>query len=301
MDQRNPFYVWGEKAENLVGFKDELKFISSFLSNIESGRPSILLINGPPGSGKSLFLERLSLDATSRAFNVVFTQFHSASDTFELDSLKSSKKPLLVTIDDFDFSKKADYLLRQIASNQIPSVGFVVSSISPLNAPSAKSFSLEPFSSVEAHELILRSLKPTSIKMGEECITTLLDESGGNPKIFKLLCWFLFEKLKPSEKIITKGHYLAYSSAVLAFLSREFFGKLFATVSKKESLVLKCFSSSDVLSVNEISNSSKIPLGQVTSMVLRLQKKGLLIKVERGKYRIFARIFAKYVSSNSKP
>lgn len=300
MEQRNPFYVWGEKVENLVGFKDELKFIGPFLSNIEGENSGLLLINGPPGSGRSLFLERLWIDAQSRGFNVIFNQFYSNSDTFDLSSIKSAKKPLLVVIDDFDLSKNADKLLREISLTDHPGVGFVLSSLNSFSAPNSKSFTLEHLSSVEAHDLVSKSLKPTSIKMGEECITTLLEESSGNPKIFKLLCWFLFEKLKPSEKIITKGHYLAYSQAILSFLSREFFGKLFATVSKKESLILRCFASSDILSVNEISNSSKVPLREVTSMILRLQKKGFLIKVERGKYKIFARLFAKYVFSNSK-
>lgn len=301
MDQRNPFYIWGEKVENLVGFKEELKFVDSFLSNVDQGNQSLLLISGPPGSGKSLFFERLSSEANSRGFNVIFIQFYSGSDTFDFSTINSSKKPLLIIIDDFDLSKKSEYLVREISANSFASVGFAFSTLTPISAPKSKSFALEPLTSIEAHDLVLKSLKSTSIKMGEECISTLLDESGGNPKIFKLLCWFLFEKLKPSEKIITKGHYLAYSQAILAFLSREFFGKLLSVVSKKESLIIKCFSNSDVLSVNEISGLSKIPLSEVTSMVLRLQKKGLLIKVERGKYRIFARLFAKYVSSNSKP
>lgn len=303
MEQKNPFYLWGEKAD-LIGLKEELRFVDSFLSNVESGKKSVLSVTSLPGCGKSSFLEKIASVCESRAFVVSFVRFEFGESHFETISqflpisADRSSKPVIVILDDLDKAKNFRSLLVEIQNlSSSLKVGFIISSLVQLDFPGARSIHLSEFGSFESHELISNSLKSTSIKMGEECISTLLDESSGNPRLLKLIGYFLFEKLKPNEKIITKGHYLSLFPQILSFIAKEWFSRLLAGVSKKEALILRLFSNTSTLSVSQMASSLKIPLSQVTSMVIRLEKKGFLQKVERGKYKIFSKIFAKYLLS----
>ena len=97
---------------------------------------------------------------------------------------------------------------------------------------------LRPFSIEEAEELVKKTTGKTTPRLGSECVKTIFRESGGNPQLFKLACWYLYEKLKDKAKVITKGHYLAYLPAMISFLAAEVFERMYSEVPEGEREVL---------------------------------------------------------------
>jgi len=145
-------------------------------------------------------------------------------------------------------------------------------------------------------ELIETALAPRKLKMGDECLHAIIDDSQGHPFVLLTICWTIYDKIKENEKVISKGHYIAYLPTIMHNLARELFDDLYEETSQGERAVLRAFANGEA-SVSNIAAQLNKPLNTVTTLVLRLAKSGNLTKIARGRYKIFNRLYGKYVSS----
>jgi hypothetical protein len=202
-------------------------------------------------------------------------------------------------IDDFDNVRKNEEMLRHIANvaAERRNIGFVVTTTKRLRRlpENTQELELGPVEEYEFRDYIAKSLKKEP-KMGDECIKSVYDDSGGNPKLLKQVCWILYDRIKEGEKVITKAHYTANMRNIMSFLARDWFGRMYASASTQEKTVLKILARArKPLSVKESAKQLNKPMGPVATLLLRLDAKGQIIKVERGKYRIFSGLYAKYI------
>lgn len=203
------------------------------------------------------------------------------------DANKLSRKALKSLIDLFTklANKKIKYML-------------VLSSTGEIH--DAKDF-LRPVYVSEINEkdiknLIEKALNPSKLKIGEECLHAIIEDSQGHPLVLLTICWTIYDKIKENEKIISKGHYIAYLPTIMNNLSRELFDELYEQNSESEKDILKAFANTGgEANVSYIATLINKPLNNVTTLVLRLSESGNIKKVARGKYKLFNRLYGKYI------
>jgi len=206
---------------------------------------------------------------------------------------------ILFFIDDFDNVRKSEEMLRHVSNiaTEKRNIGFVFSTTGKFKRipENVQQMDLGPLEEYEFRDYLAKVMKKEP-KMGEECTKSVYRDSGGNPKLIKQVCWIIYDKLKEGEKVIAKAHYSANMRNIMSFLSRDWFGKLYASASAQEKTVLKVLARANKpLSVKETSRQLNKPMGPVATLLLRLEAKGHIVKIERGKYQVFSGLYAKFI------
>jgi hypothetical protein len=328
----NPFVPQGDDSGEIIGMKEELRILDGFLDQVGSGQSAMLLIHGIPGSGRSAFLRHLKKEAEKKGLFTVYTRIEDGEDIRDLAGrifgemsgpLARGKRPSdfsgliplicppegkksfgnLLILDDIDALKKAEdsiHLIERAARASGKRIGIVMSSSKQIQHKDLPVLELKPIQIQEAHEFVSRVLKDSHVKMGEECINAILLDSGGNPKLFRNVCRLVYDRLKENEKVISKAHYLAYLPAIMSLLSIEWFGRAYQETPRAERDILSAMAKNeDGMHVSDISRKVGRPMGQVTALIGRLLDSGQIVRIERGKYKIFSRLYARYVMQRS--
>jgi hypothetical protein len=206
-------------------------------------------------------------------------------------------------MDDIDGMKKADEALAEIPGIlktiwKRKALSFVVSATREfrIRADVVSNMVLKPFSEHDARELVEKALKEKKLKMGEECFRSIMADTYGNQKLFKSVCRYIFERLRDDEKVMTKGHYLAYLPYIMSMLSRESFGRMYQETPPAEREILLELAEEDKgMHVSDVAEGLGKPLGPVTALTKRLLDRGQIVRIERGKYRVFSKLYARYI------
>lgn len=332
----NPFAPWEESPKNIYGRKDESMIFKAFVNAASSKQPGLMVITGIPGLGKTSLMRYFKDVAEKNGLLAPFVKaekgesmevvvdklYHEiamgpgpvgekAPESFE-EIIKNTKIEskyfgVMFFIDDIDNMKKADEGIAQIIDGlksvwAKKNISFVVSSTKEFKIESdiLKTLLLTPFNEHDARELVEKALKEKKLKMGEECLHTVLSDTQGNQRLFKSVCRYIYDKLMDNEKRMTKGHYLAYLPYILSMLSREWFGRMYQeTPLAEREILLVLAKNEEGAHVSDIAKELDKSLGPVTALTKRLLDRGQIVKIGRGKYRIFSKLYGKYVIQRS--
>lgn len=214
-------------------------------------------------------------------------------------TLGRSFPAILFFIDDFDSVRKSGDILRHISNitAEKRKVGFVLSTTKRYRSvpENVEEMELGPLEEREFRDYISKILKKEP-KMGDECAKSIYGDSGGTPKLIKQVCWILYDRIKEGDKVITKAHYSANMRNIMSFLSRDWFGRLYSSASAQEKSILKILARANKpLSVKETARQVNRPMGPTATLLLRLEAKGHIVKVQRGKYKVFSGLYAKFI------
>jgi len=325
----NPFIPSVDENDEIIGKKEELRILDGFINMVGSGNPSMLLIRGVPGSGRSAFLRHLKREAEKAGVFTIYARAEKGEDLSEISkriygemtgvAAGQKKKPsgfaellpslvpqegkrafgTLLIIDDIDALRKPEesiLSMERAAHASQNKVGIAMSTIRTIKRKDLAILELKPLGEGEAKEFVNKSLKDSHVRMGDECISTILSDTGGNPKLFRNVCKLIYDRLRENEKIISKGHYLAYLPAIMAVLSIEWFARAYQETPASERAILAAMAKDEEgIHVSDISRRVGRPMGQVTALMGRLLDSGQIVRLERGKYRIFSKLYARYV------
>jgi hypothetical protein len=209
---------------------------------------------------------------------------------------------LMIMIDDVDKLRDNHLLNSLIGEIQKKErglkLGFVLSSVSFDEHFIGMKIMLSPFDEHDSHEMINDALGKGPPKMGEGCYEALMKDSEANPRILRTMCFVLYDQLGDKEKIITRKHYIVNSSKIMSILSRDFFDPLWQSLPEGERRVLVAFAESKGSAhISDIAN--KLDMRHATTLALRLEEKGQLIRVDRGIYKVFTKLYGKYAIERS--
>jgi hypothetical protein len=335
----NPFAFMEESPEGISGRRYESGIFNSFADAAAAKQPRVLLISGVPGSGKTLLMRHFRHEAEKKGMLAPYVQAEKGEsaasiigrvyqETALLQGFRAGVQPgtfeglvqalekgaggthfgTLIFIDDLDnlrgWDEAASAIIRLTTSMAgKKSVGFVLGSTMELQTEAGPetvtALQLKPFDEHEAKEFIDKGLGKEP-KMGEECLHSILSDSGGNPRLLKNVCRHIYDRLKDNEKVITKGHYLAYLPYIMSMLSGEWFGGMYQETPASERAILAVMAKSDEgMHVSDIAKALGKPLGPVTALIRRLLDSGQIVRLDRGKYRVFAPLYARYVAQRS--
>ena len=318
----NPFQIYEIDPENIVGRKEEIRIFNSF---VNSGQAGILGVVGGPGIGKTSLIRHFSHIARKQGLLAPYVKIEkgegiealsdkifqetraipnfdirrNAPESFEelVGIVKSGKHfGAMLFIDDIDKMKKTKEALGIINKAKEQRVSVVMSSTRAIEAE--RTMILGPFEEHEAREVVEKALGK-NLKMGEECFNAIMKDTEGNPRLFNTVCHHIYDRLRENEKIISKGHYLAYLPHIMNMLSREWFGKMYQETPQAERTILLSISKKEWIHVSDIAAELDKPLGPITALVKRLLDRGQIVKLERGRYKVFAKLYGKYVISRS--
>ena len=328
----NPFAEIRNSLEAISGRKDESRIFNGLLSATSAGQSGMIIVRGGSGSGKSALLSAFRDAAEAGGVLAPYTKaernegmgsvlgkiFQDAlmlsgspakGTPIDAAALESSLRRMaqkrhfgtIVFIDDMDLVRKPEAELDSIAKTLgHGNVSFVVSSTREFRITlpeSVKMVELGPLAEHDFAEMVEKALKKGPPKMGEECLRSILADTGGNPRLLKTVCRIVYERLRDNEKVISKGHYLAYLPYIMSVLSREWFGRIYQETPEGERMILGVLAPEDEgVHVSDISKKLKKPLGPTTALMKRLLDSGQVVRLGRGKYRIFARLYGKYVA-----
>jgi hypothetical protein len=327
----NPFAAVETGTDALQGRKEEFRIFKSIMDGTGSRQSVLLLVQGGPGSGKSSLLFAFKEEAERAGLLAPFSKAERGEGAGDIiDKLfqdaallsgapaKASPKdyPELIRaiegmahkrhfgailfLDDMDSMMKMEDQLALIMKNVGKSkVSFVVSATREPKIellPSAKVMAIKPLDPHEAGEMVEKALKKGPPKMGEECMNSMMADTDGNPRLLRTVCRLVYERIRDNERVITKGHYLAYLPYIMSMLSREWFGRMYQETPPGERAILHALASSeDGMHVSDVARKIGKPMGPTTALMKRLLDSGQVVKIDRGKYRVFARLYAKYV------
>ncbi|MFH1222243.1 MAG: AAA family ATPase [Candidatus Micrarchaeota archaeon] len=208
------------------------------------------------------------------------------------------KKPLLIVVAEVDDMRMAEAALNDAARalESQTGVGILFSTAKKLYPPPGEMYvELHPVDEHDFREYVEKLTKGRA-RIGEECLKSIYRDSGGNPKLLQLTCWYLYDSARENEKIITQAHYVAGQRGLLSLLSHEWFSRQYAQTSDAEKKVLRQLARLGEASVTDIAKSMNRSQGPVATLLLRLEERGDVVKVKRGIYRLFAPLYASFVS-----
>jgi DNA-binding transcriptional ArsR family regulator len=218
------------------------------------------------------------------------------------NELKHEIAGIVVLIDDVEDLENSRIALSEFSKvfktlKSMP-IGFVCSST--IYFKEFKDFcselKVDALSAGEIKDSINLALRQSKVRMGDECLHSITEDSEGNPLILFNVCWTIYNKLGEKEKMIAKWHYLSYSSSIMGNLSQGVFDELYYRRSGNEREILKVFAAlGGEANVSDLARKMDKKLNTITTLVLRLYESGNVIKVDRGRYRLFNRLYAKYL------
>jgi len=330
----NPFTPWEDKPGNIYGRKDESIIFKAFLNAASSKQPGVLIVTAIPGLGKTslmryfkglaekegMFAPFVKAEKGESMEVVVDKLYHeilTVPGSFGIGKKAPASFDELVKrlrlgtryfgvvffIDDIDNMKKAEDEIMRLTESlksvwKKKNISFVLSSTKEFRIKSdvVRTVVLKPLDEHDARAFVEKSLKESKLKMGEECRRSIMNDTQGNPRLFKSVCRYIYDRLRDDEKIMTKRHYLAYLPYIMGMFSREWFGRMYQETPPAEREILIVLAKNEEgMHVSDIAEELGKPLGPVTALTRRLLDRGQIIKLGRGKYRIFAKLYAKYV------
>lgn len=159
-------------------------------------------------------------------------------------------------------------------------------------------FYLEPFEPEGTREAIIKRIKASKLKLrvADDVISAIHKKTDGHPYFVMFTMYELVNAVGTKKQISREDFERHWPSIVTTLENSVFKGRL-AKVSEKEKEVLIRISRQDELLV---SPSMIRSVKGATEFFSRLERKGLLLKKERGQYQLFHPLFKDYLKKMAK-
>jgi hypothetical protein len=172
------------------------------------------------------------------------------------------------------------------------------SDIRSVSEPAVRFFwavDLKPFEYNETKEAIKKPLKNSSITFDDDCIRKIHELSQGHPYFVQVFAYNLFS-FRENDKITLEDLNKNYSQ-VLSYVGMRLFDSLYNNISLNEQEVIQGFTKSekDILSNTEISELTNVKSVNRYLKNLSDMKPAVLIKEDRGRYKLFHPLFKEYL------
>jgi hypothetical protein len=154
-------------------------------------------------------------------------------------------------------------------------------------------FTLEPFPLEGTKEALNKRIHANKLELefSDEAISTIHEKSRGHPYFVMFIAYELVNLLG-SKKMISQREIDKHWPQAVSVLERNVFVNRLGEVSEKEKQVLVRIAS---IKEKQVSPSMIKEVKGATEFLSRLERKGLLLKKERGQYELFHPLFKEYL------
>ena len=123
-------------------------------------------------------------------------------------------------------------------------------------------------------------------------VKRIYEYSSGNPCVVSAIMYFVYSTIKKKEKWITAEHFERAKPNIEMYLYIKHFKGILNEMSELEKKVAYIINENSPVMIAEKLNK---PLNTITGTIRTLQRKGIIYKIERGKYKIFSNAFIHYI------
>jgi hypothetical protein len=159
---------------------------------------------------------------------------------------------------------------------------------------------IHPLLKVSTTRIVEATLKSTGVTFTREVHNAVYEYTEGHPFQMQILCSYLYEnQIKGS---VNHDQLDSALSQTLDELGPIILDPLYSSASEQEKIVLQSFSDAfrtygfDEILKRLRPERIRISKGPLSTMLSRLTEKGMLVKSERGKYRLVNRLFSEFVA-----
>jgi Cdc6-like AAA superfamily ATPase len=158
-------------------------------------------------------------------------------------------------------------------------------------------FYLEPFTFEGTREAINKRISATKLELqfSEDVISTIYEKSKGHPYFVMFIVYELVNLLG-TKKRVSQKEFAECWPRVISILEKNVFVTRLGEVSEKEKEVLIRIS----LIGESLVSPSMIKIRGITEFLSRLERKGFLLKKQRGLYELFHPLFKEYLRKLAK-
>lgn len=154
---------------------------------------------------------------------------------------------------------------------------------------------LGPFTHEETREMILRPLGDIpDLTFDEGSIAEIHRLSGGHPFIVKSISSTLYISMN-GKGTVTRKSVDGQMLKIVRDLGRKVFSDRFASASPEEQKMLIAMAALGLASYTKIAEAAGMPSNRAGILLSRLVGKGLVNRVERGRYELFHPLFREFI------
>lgn len=247
---------------------------------------------------------------------LTFPNLHSAlSESWKF--LKSSKKAVLFLIDEAGVLEKNKaelimYLravLEQLQTERIP-IMIILGGKFATNSSSGSGFSpivrtfppaiLDNFSKTESDTFIKKKLTSKNISIPDDLLQKAYDVTEGHPFVLSAYMGSTYLKLSHGENKLTSAHFEAADIDFVKRVLPAFFSRFFDNVGKNSKKILSCIANEGgEIDISELTKILKKEHNEISPYLAKLVQDGAIIRKERGKYKLFHKLFGNYIKEHT--
>ncbi|MFH1246822.1 MAG: BREX system ATP-binding domain-containing protein [Candidatus Micrarchaeota archaeon] len=200
-------------------------------------------------------------------------------------------------------------VLEQLQIEKVP-VMIVPAGKLSISGPSGTGFSplvrtfppvmLENFSQIEANYFIEKKLKPLGISIDENALKKIYNLTEGHPYVLTAYMNAVYDKLQGEEEKITEAHLKATDVEFVSTILAPFFSRFYDQAGKTSKEILSLMSTQKGEStISEMCKHLKKENNELSPHLAKLVQDGAIIRVDRGKYKLFHGLLATYITSTA--
>ena len=237
---------------------------------------------------------------------------HSAlSQTWR--SIQGSKSSIVFLIDEARVLEKnrADLVLylravlEQLQINKIP-VMIVPGGKLTISGPSGSGFSplvrtfpptlLENFTKSESKIFIRKKLDVVRISVDDTLLDQVYRITEGHPFVLSAYMNTAYSKIKSSERVLRKEHFEAADIEFVRRVLSPFFSRFYDQAGKRSREILtELAKHKGEITLSDLSEFLKKENNELSPYLAKLTQYGAIIRVERGRYKLFHKLLADYI------
>lgn len=244
--------------------------------------------------------------------NLEFPNLHSALES-AWDTLKGYKKAVVFFIDEARVLEKnrADLILylravlEQLQIKKIP-VMIMLGGKLTISGPSGSGFSplvrtfppviLENFNEEESKIFIKKKLINTNITIDDELLSLVYNTTEGHPFVLNAYMFTAYSKINIKDKKFIKEHFQATDLEFVKNVLSPFFARFYDQAGENSKLILnEMAKKGGEITLSELSQILNKDNNEISPYLAKLTQDGAIIRIDRGKYKLFHKLLAKYV------
>ncbi|MBU2638205.1 MAG: DUF2791 family P-loop domain-containing protein [Nanoarchaeota archaeon] len=247
-----------------------------------------------------------------------FPNLHSALSAM-WQILKEYKSSIVFLIDEARILEKnrADLILYLRAVLEQLQIGHTPVMIVPagkltITGPSGSGFSplvrtfppvvLENFTIEEAKAFANKKLKSVGIAIKDEIIHKIYSVTEGHPFVLTAYLNSAYSRIQAGEKELKQAH---FEAADVEFVSRTlapFFARFYDQAGNisKQILARMAYADNYEASLSQLSEALGKEYNELSPHLAKLVQDGAILRIERGKYKLFHHLLGKYINEKSK-
>lgn len=266
-------------------------------------------------------LSKVRVKASGVEVGLVSTPEHTtlqAALSASWKAVSSSRTAIVFLIDEASILEKnrAELLLylravlEQLQAEKIPLMMVPAGKFS-ITGPSGTGFSplvrtfppviLENFSLEDSRSFIDRKLAKAGLRIPEDAFQKVFSTTEGHPFVLTAYLATAYSKLKPGETELAKAHFQAADVEFTPQVLKPFFSRFYDDANAWSKKILskiaehpKCEAS-----LSELTLGLKRSNNQLSPYLAKLVQDGAVVRVDRGRYKLFHHLLGEYIQSNS--